>query len=218
MAAVRTRTLVTTMAVILVLAGCTGDGDDDQPAATTTTSTAVATTVPEASTTTTPATTTPATTTVPAGAAAVLRPDGLGVVAFGATKDATLASLTALFGSVDETGTGCELAGPDVTTARWDELRVQFVDQVFDSYNVRPPNGVATVLDLRTEAGIGIGSTVAQLKAAYGPALAIPGLPPEFGGDDFGVTFPGTDRRIFGALSATVDSGTVRTIFTQVCE
>jgi hypothetical protein len=220
MAAMRARILLALTAVALSVAGCSGGGDKN-PATTTTSSVAV-TTVPvattTASTTSAPGATTPTPTTAPAAVAVVLRPDGLGVVAFGATKDATLTALTAAFGPVDETGTGCELAGPDVTTARWDELRVQFVGQMFDSYNVRPANGAEPVLGLKTEAGVGVGSTVAQLQAAYGSRLTIPGLPPEFGGDDFAVSFPGTDRKILGSLSNTTPAGVARAVFTQVCE
>ena len=109
--------------VALLVAGCSG-GDDDEPA--TTTTSAVVTTVP--------VTTTGAVRRRPPDAPHLPRsrrsssgPTASGVVDFGATKDATLAALSAAFGPVDETGTGCELAGPDVTTARWDELRVQFV-------------------------------------------------------------------------------------------
>ncbi len=183
--------------------------------ATTTTSSAVVTTVPVV-TTGGGSTTTP--TTAPSAVAVVLRADGLAVVDFGDTKAATLAALSAAFGPVDETGTGCELAGPDVTTARWDELRVQFVGTTFDSYNVRPPNGVAPVLGLKTDAGIGVGSTVAQLEAAYGLQLTIPGLPPEFGGDNFRVTFGGTGPELLGSVSDTTAAGLVTAIFTQVCE
>ena len=219
MTAMRARILFVVSAVALLAAGCSG-GSDDAPA--TTTSSAVVTTVPvsttdgAASTTLSGATTVPTTAPVPTGV--VLRPDGLGVVAFGGTKDATLAALVTAFGPVDGTGTGCELAGPDVTTAGWDELRVQFVGTMFDSYTVRPPNGGEPVLNLKTEAGVGVGSTVAQLQAAYGSRLTIPGLGPEFGGDDFSVSFPGTDRKIFGSLTNTTAAGAVRAVFTQVCE
>ncbi len=212
MAGMRVRILLALTAAVL-LAGC--PGDDDEPS-TTTTSSAAVTTLPVG--TTGPVSTTTSLTTVPAGAAVVLRADGLGVVAFGATKDATVTALGAVFGPVDETGTGCELAGPDVTTARWDELRVQFVGGMFDSYNVRPPNGVAAVLGLKTDAGIGLGSSVAQLEAAYGLQLTIPGLPPEFGGDNFKIAFGGTGPELFGSLTDTSATGTVTAIFTQVCE
>ena len=59
---------------------------------------------------------------------------------------------------------------------------------------------------------------MAQLEAAYGLQLTIPGLPPEFGGDNFRVTFGGTGPELFGSLSDTTAAGLVTAIFTQVCE
>ena len=108
MAAMRARVLVAmAMAMVaLLVAGCTG-GDDDEPA--TTTTSAVVTTVPVV-TTGGGSTTTP--TTAPSVVAVVLRADGLGVVDFGDTKDATLAALSAAFGPVDETGTGSSWLAP----------------------------------------------------------------------------------------------------------
>lgn len=217
----RTRAILAVATAVLLLAGC---GDDDDGASTTTTS--AVTTVPvsttAAVTTTGPPTTAgPAatTTTAPAASAIVLRPDGLGLVPFGASKDATMAALNAVLGPLDESGTGCELGGPGATTARWDELRVEFAGEVFGGYVVRPLNGAVPTLGLQTEAGIGLGSTVAHLQAAYGSRLQIPGLPADvFGGDDFGVSFPGTERKVFGSLSATTETGTVTGFFTQVCE
>ncbi len=148
----------------------------------------------------------------------MLRVDGLGLVDFGDPKDAALSALSAAVGTIDETGVGCELGGPGPTTARWKELRVEFADGVVRSYNVRPPNGVAPVLNLKTEAGIGLGSTLAELKTAYGSRLTIPGRGPEFDPLSFGISFPGTNRLLLGSLSDTTDSGIVTGIFTQVCE
>jgi hypothetical protein len=213
----RLRAFLTVVVAALVVAGCT-DGDDDGGGAVTTTSTTAAAVATTSTPTTAPAAATTTTTPVPAEAAIVLRPDGLGVVGFGVAKDLTISEISAVLGPVDETGTGCELAGSSATTARWDELRVQFVGGMFESYNLRPPNGAVPALGLKTEAGIGLGSTVADLHAAYGSRLTIPGLPPEFGGDDFSVSFPTTDRKLYGSLSATTDTGMIRAIFTQVCE
>jgi hypothetical protein len=217
MTAMRIRVVLVVTAVAVLGAGCSDDGDNP-PA--TTTSVAVTTTVP-VSTTGGPTTTAgPAatTTTVPTAAGIVLRVDGLGLVDFGDPKDTALSALSAALGTVDQTGAGCELGGPGTSTARWKELSVEFADGVVRSYNVRPPNGVAPVLNLKTEAGMGLGSTVAQLKTAYGSRLTIPGLSPEFGGENFAVSFPGTDRVLLGSLSDTSDTGVVTGIFTQVCE
>lgn len=214
----RMRTLLAmTMAAVLV-AGC---ADDDDPAPTTSTSAAVTTTVPAVTTTggvTTTAAPGATSTTAPAAAAIVLRVDGLGLVDFGDPKDTAISAISAALGTIDETGTGCELGGPGPTTARWKELRVEFADGVVRSYNVRPPAGVVPVLNLKTEAGIGLGSTVAQLKTAYGSRLSIPGLGPEFDPGSFGISFPDTDGVILGTITDTSDTGTVTAIFTQVCE
>jgi hypothetical protein len=233
MTPVRTRILVAVLAAALFAAGCSGDDGTVGGTGTTAATTVVpdasippgATAAPGEPGDTTPATpATPATPTTqglnpPLTGTVVLRPDGLGVVAFGASKVDVITTLSSEVGQLDETGTGCEAAGPSASTARWDELRVQFIGPTFDSYNVRPPNGVAPVLDLETEEGIGLGSTVADLEAAYGDRLTIPGLPPEFGGNDFAISFlPDTDKQILGSLSDTTDAGTVTGIFTQVCE
>jgi len=215
----RTRIFLAVTVVVFLVAGC--NGDDEGGGSTTTTAAGVTTTVAGGVTTVPGATTVvPAdtTTTAPAAAALVLRADGLGLVEFGDSKDATISAISTVLGALDETGTGCELAGTDVTTARWKELRVQFVGATFDSYGVRPPNGVAPVLGLETEAGIGLGSTVAQLQTAYGAALAIPGLPPMFGADNFAISFPGIERKLRGSLTGTDAASTVTGFFTQVCE
>jgi hypothetical protein len=129
-----------------------------------------------------------------------------------------VAALSGLFGSPDATGTGCTLAGPDANTVRWKELSVQFVNGQFNAYTVRPPSGTTASLSLTTREGIGLGSTVAALRAAYGDRVKIPGLPPQFGGMNFSVSFPGTMRTILGSLSATTDDGRITGFFTQTCE
>jgi hypothetical protein len=212
-----------TVAALLV-AGCDDDDAGSGSGGSTTTSGAVTTVTTVAGGSTVPGDTTPTTggggpsTSTPSAAGLVLQHDGLGLVSFGMTKIATLSALTDVLGPIDETGAGCELAGPTANVVRWDELRLQFVDEQFDSYNVRPPNGVAPVLGLETAEGVGLASTVAELEAAYGSRLAIPGLPPEFGGNDFAVSFPDTERTLLGSLSDTTAAGTVTGIFTQVCE
>jgi hypothetical protein len=83
---------------------------------------------------------------------------------------------------------------------------------------VRPVAGSTASLGLATKAGIKLGSTVAALKTAYGDRLKIPGLPPEFGGEDFAVSFPGSTNAVYGSLTATSNDGLVTSIFTSVCE
>lgn len=191
----------------LTLVAC-GGGDDD--------ATGTTTSVTSTSTTTGGTTTT---TEGPAKPAILLQPDGLGVAHFGEQKPSVVAAIALGLGPPDGTGKGCELAGTDVTTASWKELTVQFSDGAFDSYSVRPgPSGDA-VLDLATEKGIRIGSTVAQLHGAYGDHVTIPGLPPDFGEpSSFSISFDGSERSILGLLTGTNELAKVKTFFTQLCE
>ena len=173
--------------------------------------TVVGTTVP-------PSVTRAPTPTTAAPAALVLESDGLGSVAFGTPKEAALGALTASLGPPERTGKGCELAGPDVTTTGWKDLTVQFVNGKLTSYKLQPVTGSTGSVGLATKAGIRLGSTVAALKAAYADRLKIPGLPPEFGGQDFSVSFPGSTNALYGSLTATSNDGLVTSIFTSVCE
>ncbi|MDQ4097318.1 MAG: hypothetical protein M3144_05555, partial [Actinomycetota bacterium] len=117
--------------LVLLLVGC--NDDDTDTATTATTATTTATTAPPTSaavTTAAPA----ATTTTAATQRVYLEPDGLAVASFDAPKDATVSTLTGLFGAPDATGTGCTLVGPDANTVRWKELSVQFVNGQFNAY------------------------------------------------------------------------------------
>ena len=206
-ATMRRRPLVSlALLVVLTVAGCE-DGDDGDDV--TTTTAASSTTLADASTTTS---------TSPAPAI-VLEPEGLGAVDFGDLEPSVVDVLTDAFGAPTATGGGCELAGTTVTTTTWKELTVQFADGSFDSYSVRPRSGEAPALSLKTEDGIGLGSTKAELQSAYGSRLTIPGLPPEFDEpDSFAISFPGSDRSIRGSLSGPGSGDKVQSFFTQLCE
>ena len=186
--------------MIVLLAACTNEGSPVVGG----TSATTATTATIASTTTT------------APLKIVLEPTGLGVVAFGAAKDTVVSILTSVLGPVDSTGQGCPLLGPNTTTARWKELSVQFADGKFDSYGVMPLPGATPALNLMTRAGIGLNSTVAQLKAAYGPNLKFNAL--GYAVNDFAVTFAGVQAPLRGDVTATSDDGRVRAFFTQTCD
>jgi hypothetical protein len=154
----------------------------------------------------------------PAAAAIRIQADGLSVVAIGATRDETVGALTTALGSATASAKGCELAGADATTVSWRELAVQFVGGRFHSYTVRPPPRETPVLRLRTPEGAAIGTTVATLRTTYGSRLAMPGLPAQFGGRDFRISFPGTSRTLLGTLTAASDDGRVTSFFTSTCE
>jgi hypothetical protein len=135
---------------------------------------------PSSSSTTTTAPTT--TTTLPlTKEAVVLAPNGLGPVRFGDPAASAAARLTQALGPPDkETAVPVGAVCGATKSLEWADL------QVFVNDNANAPtgksgflgwfDGVASTkppLGLKTEKGIGIGSTGAQLKAAYGPDVSI---------------------------------------------
>ncbi len=132
------RTLAGTAALILVLAGC-GGSDEPTPPGTTST--------PSATTTTAP--------TEPAEF--VVRPGSIGGVSVGITKEQAVA--TGLFDADVEGAAGCTFE------LRW-KKEYDGVDVLTDE------DGNITSLGVRkggpkTSAGVGIGSTLAEIQAAY---------------------------------------------------
>lgn len=192
---------VTCVLLLTALLGAGCADDDDSGGDTTTTTTA------------------PASSTTTAAPRIVLEPQGLGAVAFGADEAAVVAALTDVFGPPTGTGGGCELAGTTVTTTGWKELTVQFADGEFDAYTIRPRSGEQPALNLKTKEGIGVGSTKAELQAAYGNRLTIPGLPAEFQEPNgFTIASLDSDRTLRGVLSGGADTDTVESLFTQLCD
>jgi hypothetical protein len=112
----------------------------------------------------------------------ILGSDGLGPVAFGTSKTRTTAELTRLLGPPSGHGinAGC---GRTVTEVQWGELAVEFHDNVFSGYRdidrpkgdleLGPANGgYPPVYPVRpaakTAAGIRLGDSLGQVRAAYG--------------------------------------------------
>ena len=143
----------------LVALAATACGDDGTPATTTTTSTSsstTATTAMSASTTAAPSTT--------AAAASVIREDGIGKLRLGMTVAQAKAT-----GEIGAVGPGCELGGPGELAA--DLLSgtakgiVTFSEDVIVGFMVRS--------GAKTAAGIGAGSTLAQIQQAYAKGYEI---------------------------------------------
>lgn len=181
--------LVMVIAVILLAAADDGAGD-----VAVTTSTDASTTTTRASTTTEPTTTTapvgttssstttePTTTTstLPDTTDLVLRPDGIGPLAFGADADRVVERLTGYLGPPDDDTGWVDVSeygaciGDTVRFVRWASLRIFLTDGPSDWAPADTPhlaayeNGEALgtpVLDLRTEDGIRVGLPVGDLR------------------------------------------------------
>jgi len=132
-------------------------------------------------------------TTVPPGAALVLRDNGLGDAAFGADPERVVATVTGVIGPptrdsgwMDPLSLG-SCPGTEVRTVTWGDLVLFFSDESrvvtgrrhFFAYTYGPAPAGSTVAPagLQTDAGIGIGSTVTELRAAYPNVVVTPADP-----------------------------------------
>lgn len=121
-----------------------------------------------------------------AAVAVTLGPHGIGKAHLGLTKAATVTELSAVFGSPAARGvnTGC---GPRYTEVEWGDLTVEFRSNIFSGYRYveggypitapgspreAHPSKRATP-KLATSAGISLGSTLAQVRAAYGKLVFV---------------------------------------------
>lgn len=200
-------------------------------AATTTTTTVpettTTTTIPETTTTTVPETTTTAeetTTTTEPPESFVIRPDGIDLVFFGADADETIEQFTERLGDPDDDTGWVDQAeeydglcvGTLVRFATWGELELFFTDgpsawapvgvEHFASYTVLGPDPDAGYL---TSVGIGVGSTVSDVEAAYGDRAAIYEHPIY---DAIFEHDPPGDGYLFGTLTGLEDNDRVTTI------
>lgn len=152
------------------------------------------------------------TTTLTAGSV-VLSSDGLGPVAFGTQAARAMDGLTQALGRADSWGAvpaGLACAATRVFT--WKNFDV-FVNEVTAGSRSRPGlvgwaiRNAEPTLNLKTERGISVGSTVAAVKAAYGDNMKI--LPGELG-----PTLSITDATgsITGELDGLGDANKVRTL------
>jgi hypothetical protein len=133
------------------------------------------------------------------GAELVVRPNGLGDAAFGADPDGVIAYVSSIIGAftvdtgwVDPLSVGA-CPGTELRQVTWGDLTLQFSDESsvtsgrrhFFSYLYGPSfiEGQIAPAGLKTEAGIGVGSTVAELTGTYPSAVVNPG--DDFGGPNF---------------------------------
>ena len=115
----------------------------------------------------------------PAARIATLRPEGIGGVHFGLSKTQTVGELSALLGAPTARGvnSGC---GPRYTEVDWGDLAAEFRSGRFSGYRylvggydfslrgAPRHTSKAAVPKLVTSTGVSLGSTLAELRAAYG--------------------------------------------------
>ena len=191
----RTAVLVLSAALVTA-AGCSKDKKDDA----TTTTTAPTTT-----------STTPPTTALLTKEQIVLSADGVGAVKFGENSAHTIARFMQALGDPQKNtplpaGTACGAT----RRLQWGNFQVLVNEVVSTSGAGKPgfagwllgaPGGAP--LDFKTDKGIGVGSTVAQLKAAYPDAVVARGEQ----GPGYNVTL--STGIILGQLSALTDAGKI---------
>jgi len=171
-----------------------------------------------AETTTTTGETSSSTTDVPKGAALILRDDGVGDAVFGADPDEVIAYIRSILGApsadsgwADPFSSFGVCPGTEVRGVSWGDLTLLFTDSSvvtsgrrhFFTYSYGPAFG-ATIdpLGAHTSAGISVGSTVADLKAAY------PGVVVNPADDIFAPNFYINDN-LTGFLTGATDADTI---------
>jgi hypothetical protein len=181
------------------------------------TTTVVPTTPIETTTTAAPTTTpAPTTTTTPPGAKLPLRFDGIGDVRFGTDPDDSVAVISGVLGAptsdsgwVDAASRTCP--GSEVRFVKWGDLTMEFSDDSsvssgrrhFFAWVFGPAAGLALVPQgMKTPEGIGIGSTVAELRAAY-PAADL------FTDDELAGPYSALQEGLLAFLSDPTDTGVV---------
>jgi hypothetical protein len=205
MSQLRLRRVASLALPVVLLAGsaCSGGGDKD--AATTTTA---------APTTTSTA---PTTTSVPlAKDQIVLAADGIGAMKFGNNSANTIKRFIEALGEPEKNtalpaGTACGAT----RRLHWANFQV-LVNEVtsasgagkpgFAGWFLGPPT--AAPLDFKTDKGITVGSSVAELKAAYGDAVTVASRGEE--GPGFTIVVP--TGIMLGLLTAGTDAGRIKDI------
>jgi len=219
--------LATVCAAALLAAGCSNESSNDGTTTTsvvavTTTSVPATTTisVPAITTTAAPSTTAPAptTTTIAAVVGLALSGAGIGDALFGADAEGVVAYVSSIVGAPtsdsgwqDPAAIGAACPGNEVRFVDWNDLYLFFSDDSpaasgvrhFAAFSYGPAFGpVLTPFGLATTAGIGVGSTVAQLLAVYPTAVINPET--EMGGATFLL-----DDGLYGFVSGVTEADTI---------
>jgi hypothetical protein len=160
----------------------------------------------------------------------VLGPDGLGVTQFGDDPETAVAALSGRYGTPEQ-DTGWVSAfdspfgvcpGDTVRGVTWGQLTVLFTDGTTDygaagrqhlfGFGVRA-RGEDPVPEYgqgpQTAEGVGVGSTVADLRAAYPGMVEVVDEGPPFGPSFFIGSGGAGGGRLLGELTDTSDSGAV---------
>jgi hypothetical protein len=157
----------------------------------------------------------------PAAPTVVLARDGLGIATFGAGADETIASITAALGEPDEdsgwvdplTVGACD--GDEARFVAWGTLYLYFSDRSafgdgerhFFGYSYGSVDDLEAIPEgLATPEGIGLGTTVAFLRAGYPDVVVEPG--------EEGLLAPSfyVDEALSGRLTGTADDDLVTVI------
>jgi hypothetical protein len=221
-------------AIVLALVALLRQDDANEPSGQTTTSVvAAATTTTTSGTTsstvtetTTPSTETTASTTTtladPLDALA-LNPTGIGDLTFGGDADETVAQLALVLGDpTEDTGWTPSFEtcpGTEARVVRWTSLQAFFTNGAtewapegtrhFFHYSQSTLAGGGVLIDLTTSNGIGINSTLAELREAYGDQATISDDP--VFGPFWEVDVPGAGV-LWGTAGATGDNGMIDSI------
>lgn len=131
--------LLCVVMIVLAMSGCSDDDDTE--------------TLPTSTTTTTPTTAAPAEIALKAG--------GLDNLAFGSPSAEVIAAVKARFGPPEKDGQVACDSGSDRTVA-WPAISLVFAEDKWVGYSFESTTDRAV-----TDKGIRVGSTVAELKAAY---------------------------------------------------